>query len=186
MLPELIHLMKIIILVIATGLISFRCNRKRDHSQDPNLKHVLSINNCDSLERDSIYQKHRSFKWPVTKPHNITEAMILLDSAANDFYKHHIKICSEEDMYFELGLGVRNEWVRHGETEFRDLLFRKLKMSYIDASSGFILSYYKKHLNQDTTSILTELGPAYKTDSMKDVRNEIVKIEADLKRLRSD
>ena len=79
-------------IVLLFSIILFSCSNERNpYAKD--LEHVLKITNCDTLETDSVFIKHNKLSWPISKPDNMTEAMILLDSATTDFTRHYIKIC---------------------------------------------------------------------------------------------
>ena len=154
-------------------------NHKSIYEND--LDHVLKIANCDSLEQDSVFNKYNKLKWPVTKPHSISEAMLLLDSATNDFIKHEIRICDDLEFYFGLGLTIRNQWIRHGHDEMKKEMFDKLKLNHVDYSSGVILFFYKRYLTNDTTSILPFLKRSHQTDSVK---NELLRIDSEIRKLK--
>ncbi len=168
------------IIVLLFSIILFSCSYKRNPDAK-DLEHVLKITNCDSLETDSVFLKHSKLRWPISKPENMTEAMILLDSATTDFTRHYIKVCDGVNTYFGIGLKIRNNWVRHGTDDFRNELFVKLNMGHPDYTSGLILFFYKRYLSNDKTPVLQSLGVYPQSDS---VRKELLRMDSEISKLK--
>ena len=108
--------MRILILILL--LTAVGCSNPVKVS-NPELEHVLSIRNCDSLLNDDVFKNNNEIKWPNEKPKDVVEAVLKLDSMTNEFNRHCFRICDPIEFYFGFGMGLRNEWVHEGTEELR-------------------------------------------------------------------
>lgn len=169
----------LIILLIAS------CKLKEEKKiTDPELIHVLSINNCDSLMADEIFKKHNEIEWTDTKPKSVVEAVLKLDTMINDINKHLFRICKPIAFHFSFGMAIRNEWIYTGKEELKDQLFNKLKLGHFDYSSGLILGLFGEYVKDGEINIMEQLGEYMNADSMKSVRIEFQKIENELNEIK--
>jgi hypothetical protein len=168
-------------------LIFASCNLdKKKKITDPELLHVLAINDCDSLMADEIFQKHNEINWTETKPKSVVEAVLKLDSMTNDFNKHLFRICEPVEFHFGFGMGIRNEWIHTGNEELKDQLFNRLKLGHFDYSSGLIIGLFGEYVKEGEISLMEQLGEGMQADSMKVVREEYQKIEDELNRIKKE
>lgn len=154
---------------------------------DPDLIHVLSITNCDSLLNDEVFKKNSQMLWPKQKPTSVLEAVLKLDTMTNDYNEHCFKICDPTEFYFGFGMGIRNEWVHQGTEELRTELYEKLKIGHPDFTSGIILYLYGQYIGEGRVIVVDSLGEDMKHDTMKTALQHYVKIEeslSDLKKAR--
>lgn len=169
----------LIILVVAS------CNLdQREKITDPELLHVLAINDCDSLMADEIFQKYNEIIWTKTKPKSVVEAVLKLDSMTNDFNKHLFRICEPVEFHFGFGMGIRNEWIHTGEEELKDQLFDKLKLEHSDYSSGLILGLFGEYLKEGEINLVEQFGEGMNADSMNTARIEFQNIEDELNKIK--
>ena len=106
---------------------------------------VIDVKKCGLVDTTMFIKKIKEVS-TARKPNSITDAIQLLDSLADDNFRCAIITFNETDLYFNLGLVIRNQWVRNGTKSIRNQLFDKLKLGYIDYSSGLILDIYKQCL----------------------------------------
>ncbi len=95
--------------------------------------------------------------WPNEKPKSVYQAVSLLDSIADDNFRNIIVNCDMLDFYFGIGLTIRNNWVRNGDSMLGNQLFDDYKMLHIDNSSGIILGIYKIYLTDSNVNIVSKL-----------------------------
>jgi hypothetical protein len=162
-------------------LISCRNEKKKN---DPDLQKVLMISDCDSLKNNQIFIEKNQFIWPKNKPKSITEAVLLLDKATNEYAKQKFKICTGSEFYFGVGLTMRNEWVRHGDPRLSRQLYEKLKINHPDYSSGYILYFFEKYISDEEISIKEDIGNRLDGDSLKSVKLEMERIQNELNRIK--
>ncbi|MBL7810563.1 MAG: hypothetical protein JNN28_22255 [Saprospiraceae bacterium] len=174
---------KIVIYLIILTIAS--CNLKEEKKiTDPELIHVLSINNCDSLMADEIFKKHNQIKWPDKKPKSVVEAVLKLDKMTNAYNKHLFRICEPIEFHLGFGMMLRNEWIHTGEEELKDQLFNKLKLKHFDYSSGLILGLFGEYIKNGEIHLMEQLGDHLNADSMKTARIEFQKIEDELNKIK--
>ena len=125
--------------------------------KDENLSYVYSITNCDSLVNDSIFKvNYNTNNLFNSKPNSIIESICLLDENLNEYAKQYILICDESELYFSLGLKIRNKWVRYGTDNFQRELYKDIQLQHIDYTSSFILKIYKYYLINDKSKNLID------------------------------
>lgn len=85
-----------------------------------------------------------------TKPKNLEEAFSLLDSIIPKkkklLFMQKDELRAQSMFYFELGMFIRNEWIRHGDSSFSNLF------SHIhpeDASVALFIIYHRKLHNKE-------------------------------------
>ena len=110
---------------------------------------VFESEKCDAIDTIMFNKKQQSIS-KSRKPNSVTDAVKLLDSLADDNFRCAVLKIKEEDLYFNLGLNIRNEWIRHGTDSIRNQLFYKLRVTSVDYTSGLIIDIYKQYLtNKD-------------------------------------
>jgi len=143
------------------------CNSNKSIKLDDSVK-------CDFIDTDKFEKVEKKIS-ASRKPNSISDAIRLLDSLADDNFRCAIIKYSDKDLYFSLGLLIRNQWVRHGTDSIRYQLFYKLRLSHIDYTSGLILDIYKqclinkdvdlakRYLKDNTDSLFTMKEKEFKT-----------------------
>ncbi len=144
---------------------------------------VVDSKKCDFV--DTVMFKNKMKEISLSrKPESITDAVQLLDSLADDNFRCAIITFNENEYYFNLGLGIRNHWVRHGTESIKYQLFEKLRLTHMDYTSGLILDIYKQCLiNKDVDLVKRYLKD--NTDSLFKMKEKELKvIQSELKRLK--
>ena len=133
---------------------------------------------CDSINHEKFFTSINK-NWPIRKPYSIVDAVKLLDTIADENFKCTLVKMSDIDLYFNLGLKIRNEWVRHGTDSINNELFYKLKLDNIDYSSGLIIAIFRDYLLNRL-----ELAKTYskRTNDTyeKEIKKQLMKIQTDL------
>ena len=122
-----------------------------------------------------------SIRWPQTKPRSVEEAVELLDSIVDDNGRNIIVNCNPTELYFNLGLKIRNEWVSNGDSQMQYQIYQELKITNPEYSSGLILNLYRELLIGTNLNFV----PKLKTKDPAIIK-EIVKIQEKLKMIRKD
>lgn len=118
--------------------------------------------------------------WPTRNPNSIADAVRLLDSVADDNLRCGVIKMRDEDLYYTLGLKIRNNWVRQGTVSIKDQLFNKLKLSSVDYSSGLIIDIYRQVLMNEKIDLVEHFSKSRNDSSWKSVKNELMKIQTEL------
>jgi hypothetical protein len=118
--------------------------------------------------------------WPTRKPNSIADAVKLLDSVADDNLRCGIIKIRDEDLYFNLGLKIRNNWVRQGTENIKNQLFNKLRLSSVDYSSGLIIDIYRQMLTNKKINLVEHFSKSKNDSSWQTVKNELIKIQTEL------
>jgi hypothetical protein len=159
--------MKLIILIVCV-VIMFSCNNK------PTVNGGLQCSNIDTAKFISTMNKN----WPYRKPKSVVDAIRLLDSLSDENFNCVILKFHDEDLYFNLGLRIRNNWVRNGTDSLKSQLFSKIGLRHIDYSSGLIIDIYRKTLLND----VDDLAVTYKSESGDSIstKKELLNIQKEL------
>jgi hypothetical protein len=166
-------------------LILYGCSDSKSVNED--LEHVLKISDCDSLMMDSIFLENSKFQWTKTKPNNVVEAVMHLDSMTNAFSKQQFRICRPNSFHFGLGMAIRNKWIYPAEQELDNQLYNTLKLQNADDASGLILILFNQYLTENPINIMTELDNymGLSSDSMKLAKVEYQRIEDRLNEIKN-
>jgi len=114
---------------------------------------IIDSKKCEIVDTAMFVKKIEEVS-TARKPNSITDAIQLLDSLADDNFRCAIITFNENDLYFNLGLVIRNQWVRNGTESIRSQLFDKLRLSHIDYTSGLILDIYKECMNNKNIDLV--------------------------------
>lgn len=128
---------------------------------------------CETIDTNIFFARMKT-NWPTRKPISVADAVRLLDSVADDNFKCTIVKITNENLYFNLGLKIRNEWVRNGTSNIKDQLFNKLKLSSTDYSSSLIIDIYRQLLTHKKIDLVNHYA---KSISSQNVQNELIKIQ---------
>ena len=83
------------------------------------------------------------------KPKNLTECIQMLDKNLKTEDKDYIKTLTEDEFFMEshftIGMGIRNEWIRSGNSELVTF-FLDQGVKHPDDMSAMILTSYHRHL----------------------------------------
>lgn len=135
--------------------------------------------NCDSSQLNTFINFYRDH-WPKEKPKSVPEAINLFELFANDQFRSVIVSCKQEDIYFNLGLKIRNEWVRNGDSSLNNQLMERLNINQIDQTSSFILYVYKQYLLDSISNLSDKLLKANSADTvkseLKSIQNELIRM----------
>lgn|SRR6185369_2011966 len=134
---------------------------------------------CEHIDTNSFLLRIRS-NWPTRKPNSIADGVKLLDSMADDNFKCAIIKITDNDLYFSLGLKIRNDWVRHGTANINNQLFDRLKLSSVDYSSGLIIDIYRQLLTNKKIDLVKHFSEEKNDSTWQTKRNELTKIQKEL------
>jgi hypothetical protein len=134
---------------------------------------------CDALDTNSFFERIKKH-WPTQKPNSIADAVKLLDAMADDNFKCGIIQIKDEDLYFTLGLKIRNDWVKHGTDNIKNQFFHKLKLSNTEYSSGLIIDIYRQLLTSKKVDLVERYSREKNDSSWQTARNELLKIQKEL------
>jgi len=99
---------------------------------------------------------------------------------ADDNFKCAIIKITDNDLYFSLGLKIRNDWVRHGTANINNQLFDRLKLSSVDYSSGLIIDIYRQLLTNKKIDLVKHFSEEKNDSTWQTKRNELTKIQKEL------
>jgi hypothetical protein len=134
---------------------------------------------CEPLD-SSVFFERINKHWPTLKPNSIADAVKLLDGMADKNFKCGIIQISDENLYFTLGLKIRNDWVRHGTDSIKNQFFHKLRLSNVDYSSGLIIDIYRQLLTNKKVDLIERYSKETKDSSWQTTRHELMKIQKEL------
>jgi hypothetical protein len=140
---------------------------------------IGDMSKCNLLDTISFANRLKN-DWPSRKPSSVADAVNLLDSMADENFKCMILRQSDDFFYFNLGLKVRNDWVRHGTGKLKDQLFNNCKLSSIDYSSGFIIEIYREVLRNRKVDLVAYFSNNKNNKHWPQLKTELVRIQNEL------
>lgn len=142
---------------------------------------------CSTPAKDSIRHKEIfteesiKFDWNL-KPKSIVEAVWYLDSMASPEMKCEIFNSELDSIYFDIGLQIRNEWIRKGNVALNNEMFNTIKLGSIDYSSGLILLIYKSYLSPTKNNFVTQIEKNNSATLSPNLKIHLLKIQSELDR----
>lgn len=130
---------------------------------------------CDSVDTTKFLSLIKN-NWPLRKPNSIQDAVRLLDSMADENFHCAIITFKDVDLYFNLGLNIRNDWVRLGTDSIRNQFYNKLKLINIDYTSGLIIDIYRQLLINKNVNLVDKYLLDKNQDSSFETREKEFKI----------
>jgi hypothetical protein len=137
--------------------------------------------NCDLVDTNSFVLRIKN-NWPARKPNSIADAIKLLDLMADKNFKCAIIQISDENLYFNLGLKIRNDWVRQGDHNIKNEFFSKLNLSNPEYSSGLIIDIYRQLLISKKVDLVKFFSGIKNYTFSSTVTNELKEIQSELDR----
>ena len=145
-------------------------------------KHVMFFgktnDQCLHIDTSAFIESINS-QWPARKPNSISDAVKLLDTLADNNFRCSILKMDEEDLYFTIGIRIRNDWVRHGTNTLRKELFEDLELGGPDYTSGLITDIYKQCLLNETIDLVAHYEK-FLNDTSKTRIETLKRIEKEL------
>jgi hypothetical protein len=138
----------------------------------------LDVYSCNSIDPPEFYS-HLNQRWPGRKPRSVVDAIKLLDSISDKSIRCGIIKLGNGDLYFSLGLKIRNDWVNNGTTEFKDQLFNRLRFQQPEYTSGFIIEIYRQLLLNKSDSLL-QVYLENTNDTLINRKKELLQIQQDI------
>ena len=111
------------------------------------MKHFITF--CMCIISFVAFGQIKNIHMKKQKPKNLTECIQMLDKNLKKQEKEYIKTLTEEEFFMEshftLGMGIRNEWIRSGNSELVKF-FSDEGVKHPDDMSAMILTSYYRHL----------------------------------------